>query len=60
VKHLGKAMARRIRRAHVLLLADEGLKDEQIARSLGTAVTTVERVRKRFVEEGLQAALPAA
>ena len=53
----GESKARRIRRAHILLLADEGLKDKQIARSLGAAVTTVERVRKRFVEEGLQAAL---
>ena len=53
----GESKARRIRRAHILLLADEGLKDKQIARSLGAAVTTVERVRKRFVEEGLEAAL---
>lgn len=53
----GESKARTIRRAHILLLADEGLKDKQIARSLGAAVTTVERVRKRFVEEGLEAAL---
>ena len=53
----GESKARRIRRAQVLLLADEGFKDKHIARSLGAAVTTVERVRKRFVEEGLEAAL---
>ncbi len=41
----------------MLLLADEGLTDEQIARALDGSVSTVERVRKRFVEEGLEAAL---
>jgi transposase len=39
------------------LLAEEGYIDKEIARALGAAVTTVERVRKRFVEEGLEAAL---
>ena len=53
----GKSGARKIRRAHILLLADEGYIDKEIARALGAAVTTVERVRKRFVEEGLEAAL---
>jgi transposase len=49
--------ARKIRRARILLLAQEGYIDKEIARVLGAAVTTVERIRKRFVEEGLQAAL---
>jgi transposase len=53
----GKNGARKIRRARILLLADEGYIDKEIARALGAAVTTVERVRKRFVEEGLEAAL---
>jgi transposase len=53
----GTTGARRLRRAHVLLLADEGRADEEIARALGASVSTVERVRKRFVEEGLEAAL---
>ncbi len=53
----GKSGARKIRRAHILLLAEEGYIDEEIARVLGAAVTTVERIRKRFVEEGLEAAL---
>jgi transposase len=53
----GHSGARRLRRAHVLLLADEGHADAQIARSLHAGVRTVERVRKRFVEEGLEAAL---
>ncbi len=53
----GHSPARKLRRAHILLLADEGLKDVEIAKALNAAVTTVERVRKRFVEEGLEAAL---
>lgn len=46
--------ARKIPRARILLLADEGRIDKEIASFLGCAVTTVERVRKRFVEEGLE------
>lgn len=38
-------------------MANEGRIDKEIASFLGSAVTTVERVRKRFVEEGLEAAL---
>jgi len=53
----GTSKARRLRRAHILLLADEGLLDREIARAINAAVTTVERTRKRFVEEGLEAAL---
>lgn len=53
----GKNGARKIRRARILLLANEGRIDKEIASFLGAAVTTVERVRKRFVEEGLEAAL---
>src|SRR5215203_4566122 len=53
----GTSKARRLRRAHILLLADEGLLDREIARAISAAVTTVERTRKRFVEEGLEAAL---
>src|SRR5918996_5232915 len=53
----GRSGARKIRRARILLLADEGRIDKEIASFLGSAVTTVERARKRFVEEGLEAAL---
>jgi len=53
----GKASARRIKRALVLLRADEGATDERIAAGVGVGVATVERIRKRFVEEGLEEAL---
>src|ERR1041384_579572 len=53
----GHASARRIRRAHTLLLAADGLTDEAVAIALHSGRATVERTRKRFVEEGLEAAL---
>lgn len=51
----GKPSARKVTRARILLKADEGLTDEQIAAALDTGEATVERTRKRFVEEGLGA-----
>lgn len=53
----GKASARSIRRARTLLMADEGKTDLTIAHALREGHSTVERTRKRFVEEGLDAAL---
>jgi transposase len=53
----GEASARKLTRARILLKANEGWKDEQIVAALDTAVTTVERIRKRFVEGGLEKAL---
>ncbi len=58
----GKAAAYRIRHANILLASDQsgqgaGLKDEQIAKTLGVSVRSVEYLRQRFVEEGLEAAL---
>jgi putative transposase len=41
----------------VLLRADEGATDEEIAESLYLSVSRVHRTRQRFVEEGLRAAL---
>jgi len=49
----GKHSSRQVTRARILLLAAEGFTDEQIVASLKTAFATVERTRKRFVEEGL-------
>lgn len=44
-------------RARILLKADEGLTDEEIAEELDVGRATVERVRRRSVEEGLERAL---
>jgi transposase len=59
---VGKAAARTLVHARVLLKADtaagqRGLFDADIAGAVETSVSTVERVRQRFVEEGLQRAL---
>ncbi len=53
----GKGAARRLTHARILLKADEGLTDEQIAEAVEVSRPTVERVRRRFVEEGMDAAL---
>jgi putative transposase len=51
----GKTRGRKLTRAQILLKADEGLEDEEIAEAVGTSVATIERTRQRFVEEGLGA-----
>lgn len=53
----GKVQARVIARAHILLLADKGLSDEQICSSLHVSVPTISRIRKRFITEGIESAL---
>jgi len=44
-------------RASILLRANEGLTDEEIADELAVGVATVERIRKRCVERGIVACL---
>jgi len=53
----GKVAARQVNRAHILLHAHTGARDEVIAHALHIGTATVERTRKRVVEEGLEAAL---
>jgi transposase len=57
VTRKGKAAARRIAHARILLLADEGRPDDEIAAAVAIGTRTVSRVRKRLVTEGLDAAL---
>jgi transposase len=58
--HRGSERARRINRAQILLHADEGKQDQEIAAALHTGESTVQRVRRRFVEDGLHGALNEA
>lgn len=51
----GVASARRLRRARVLLLAEQGLPDRRTAEAVGCCVATVENVRRRFAAERLGA-----
>lgn len=53
----GKAAARKLAHARVLLLADDGHDDPDIADRAAVGLRTVARVRKRFVTEGFLAAL---
>jgi len=53
----GKVVARRLRRAQLLLLAADGYTETEIAAALHVGVSTVERIRKRFVEGGIEWAL---
>jgi transposase len=48
---------RQRRRHQILLLADQGRTDEQIVQATGAGLSTVERLRKRWAREGLEAAL---
>lgn len=60
----GKRSARTITRARILLLTDQGeggpgWEDRRVAEALGCGHRTVERIRERFVAEGIDAALAA-
>src|SRR5882724_12835771 len=53
----GSALARRVKKAQILLAADGGASDDEIARLVVVGTSTVYRTKKRLVEEGLEAAL---
>jgi transposase len=59
---VGKAAAFRLLWARILLKVDQGedgpgLSDEETAQALETTARTVERLRRRLVEAGMEAAL---
>src|SRR5919202_1020007 len=53
----GRRAARKLKCAQILLAADRGVPDEEIARSLGVGGSTVTRTKRRFVEGNLERAL---
>lgn len=53
----GNHKARAIKRAHVLLKSHQGLKDEEIANRVEVHRTTVERIRARYAQGGIDRAL---
>ena len=53
----GKHAARKLKRAQILLAADAGACDEEIARTVSVAGSTVYRTKRRFVLGNLEAAL---
>ena len=53
----GKTTGRIVKRAQILLLADEGYPDETIATILKVGESTVHRTRQKCVEQGVELAL---
>lgn len=58
----GKYVATKLKRAYALLGCDQSsggksMTDEQISLAYGMRVRTIEKLRKRFVEEGFEIAL---
>src|SRR5665811_2623582 len=53
----GMKNARSHTRASILLLANQGKGDTEIAKILDVGRSTALRIRKRYLEEGLQSAL---
>ena len=53
----GTHAARKLKRAQILLAADAGVGDEEIAASVGVGGSTVYRTKRRFVEGNLERAL---
>ena len=52
----GRQAARKLKRAQILLAADAGVGDEEIAASVGVGGSTVYRTKRRFVEGNLERA----
>jgi len=53
----GRPKVREVKRAQLLLAADAGLAEDQIATAVGTSAATIYRTKRSFVEDGLDAAL---
>jgi len=58
--HGGTAPARLLNRVQILLHAEEGKSDGEIAAALHTSMSTVWRTRKRFCEDGVRPILMSA
>lgn len=53
----GKHSARKLKRAQILLAADAGVNDEAIEAGVAVGGSTIYRTKRRFIENGLEAAL---
>lgn len=54
---VGRESVRQLKHGQILLQADAGQSDSEIAERVGVSVPTVGRIRKRYVTEGLAVAL---
>ena len=53
----GSKLVRKVKRAQILLAANEGYLDKDIAGLLSTSTSTIYRVKQRLVEGGVERAL---
>ncbi len=53
----GSKLARKVKRAQILLAADQGYRDRDIAELVGVGTSTVYRSKKRFVERAFEVVL---
>lgn len=53
----GKLSVRKLKRAQILMAADQGGKDETISQTLGVGLSTIHRTRQKYVEGGVEWAL---
>ena len=53
----GKDKARKITRCRILLLADQGRTDQEIAGALNVCLATIFNIRRRFCRKGLERAI---
>lgn len=53
----GKVAVQTFKRAQILLLSEQGYKDQSIAERVGVSIATVECTRQKFVQQGLDAAI---
>jgi transposase len=60
ITHQNKVSARRFKRSQILLLADDGHRDDTIAQMLYVGESTVHRTRQKFVDGGVEFALSEA
>jgi transposase len=59
----GRCSVRKLKRAQILLQADMseaglGWKDQQIAQGLGISVRSIEKIRREFMERGMECLQP--
>ena len=56
----GRHAVRKVKRAQILLAADDGVGDGEVAARVGAGGSTVYRTKRRFVEGNLELALAEA
>ena len=53
----GNLKARKLKRIQILLLSNKGKSDKEIAEHIGVSIPTIGRIRKEYVEGGMEEAI---